>query len=251
MPPSPFNELLFLGFLILDMTMVVVVYRVFGREGLFGYVVLAIIACNIEVLKLVQMFGMTVTLGNILYGSLFLTSDILVELYGKREAQRAVWLGFSGLVLITVFMQLALLFRPAPIDSAQPHLAAIFGFLPRIAVASLTAYVLSQLTDVAIFWAIKQWMRDKALWVRNNVSTLFSQGLDTVTFTVLAFAPMPLIGRVPGFENWQTIWQVAWTTYVIKFIVSVLDTPFVYWARLVGWRVYGLQPTRATGSRVF
>ena len=223
-----FNELLFAFFLLLDMTMVVVVYRLFGREGLMGYVVLAIIACNIEVLKLVKMFGMEVTLGNILYGSIFLTSDILAELYGKKQAQKAVWLGFTALVLVTIFMQLALRFTPSAVDQAQPHLQAIFGFLPRVAVASLTAYVISQLTDVTIFIGIKRAMQDRALWVRNNVSTVFSQAVDTLIFTVLAFAPLPFIGRVPGFEDWPTIWAVALTTYVIKFIVSVADTPFVY-----------------------
>jgi len=97
---------------------------------------------------------------------------------------------------------------------------------------------------VTIFIAIKRAMRDRALWVRNNVSTVFSQAVDTVIFTVLAFAPLPFIGRVPGFEDWPTIWAVALTTYVIKFIVSVADTPFVYWARLVGWQRYAgeIQP---------
>ncbi|MDQ3024376.1 MAG: VUT family protein, partial [bacterium] len=62
------NELLWVAFLLVDMCMVVLVYRLFGREGLMCYLVFALITCNIEVLKLVQMFGLTVTLGNILYG---------------------------------------------------------------------------------------------------------------------------------------------------------------------------------------
>jgi queuosine precursor transporter len=233
-----FNESLFLLFLLLDMSLVVLAYRLFGKEGLYGYVVLAIITCNIEVLKQVEMFGMAVTLGNILYGSIFLTADILAEVHGKKAAQKAVWLGFSALLLATLFMQLALQFVPSASDQAQLHLAWIFGFMPRVALASLAAYVLSQLLDVAIFMRIKQRMRGRSLWIRNNASTLLSQAVDTVAFTILAFAPLPGIGAVAGFEQWGVIWDIVLTTYAIKLMVSVLDTPFVYWARLVGRKVH-------------
>jgi queuosine precursor transporter len=233
-----FNELLFLLFLLLDMSLVVLVYRLFGKEGLYGYVVLAIITCNIEVLKQVNMFGMAVTLGNILYGSIFLTADILAEVHGKKAAQKAVWLGFTALLLATAFMQLALQFTPSPSDQAQPHLTWIFSILPRVALASLTAYTLSQLLDVTVFIHLKRLMHGRSLWVRNNASTLLSQAVDTVIFTLLAFAPLPWIGAADGFEQWNVIWAVVFTTYVIKVIVSVLDTPFVYWARQVGRQVH-------------
>jgi queuosine precursor transporter len=237
--PMPwFNELLFIVFLLLDMSLVVLTYRLFGKEGLYGYVVLAIITCNIEVLKQVEMFGMAVTLGNILYGSIFLTADILAEVHGKKAAQKAVWLGFTALLLATLFMQLAIQFVPSTSDQAQPHLAWIFGFMPRVALASLAAYVFSQLLDVTIFMRIKQRMRGRSLWLRNNASTLLSQAVDTVTFTILAFAPLPGIGAVAGFEQWNVIWDIVLTTYIIKLMVSVLDTPFVYWARLVGRKVH-------------
>lgn len=226
-------------FLIADMCAVVAMYRWFGKEGLYAYMVLALIACNIEVLKLVNMFGLTVTLGNILYGSLFLTSDILVEMHGKAEARKAVLVSFFALLLMTGFIQLSILMHPAPGDSAQPHLVALFSFLPRVAIASLTAYIISQLTDVTLFHLIKQRTAGRKLWLRSNASILLSQALDTTVFTLLAFAPLPVLPKVPGFESWATIWSVGWTAYVLKLMVSVSDTPFVYWARAVGRKRYG------------
>lgn len=231
-----FNELLFFAFLLLDMCLVVLMYRLFGREGLFGYVVLAIITCNIEVLKQVEMFGLPVTLGNVLYGSIFLTSDIMAEVYGKAQARKAVWLGFAAMLLSTLFIQIALHFKPNEYDAAHPHLVALFQFLPRIAVASLLAYLISQHFDVWVFIRIKQAMQGRALWIRKNASTLLSQGLDTVLFTLLAFAPLPLLGSVDGFEDWRVIWGIGLSTYILKMLVCVMDTPFVYWARVIGMK---------------
>lgn len=230
------NELLFFAFLLLDMCLVLLMYRLFGREGLYGYVVLAIITCNIEVLKQVEMFGLPVTLGNVLYGSIFLTSDIMAEVYGKAQARKAVWLGFATMLLSMLFIQVALLFQPNATDAAHPHLVALFQFLPRIAVASLLAYLLSQHFDVWVFTRIKAAMQGRALWFRKNASTALSQLLDTIVFTLLAFAPLPFLGTVDGFEDWRVIWGVGVTTYLLKMIVCVLDTPFVYWARQIGNR---------------
>jgi uncharacterized integral membrane protein (TIGR00697 family) len=230
------NELIWLLFLLFDMLAVVAVYRFFGREGLMGYVVLAIITCNIEVVKLVDMFGFTVTLGNILYGSLFLTSDILAEIHGRRTANKAVLLGFAAMLLMTAFMQISLVMRPSQFDAAHPHLQAVFSLMPRVAFGSLCAYLLSQLFDIWAFLHIKRLTEGRALWFRNNVATFISQAIDTVLFSLLALAPLPILGTVPGFESWSTIWTVAWTAYVLKLIVAVVDTPFVYWARAISRR---------------
>jgi uncharacterized integral membrane protein (TIGR00697 family) len=254
------NELLFVAFLAFDMTMVVLMYRWFGKAGLMAYVVLAVIACNIQVVKLVDMFGLTVTLGNVLYGSIFLTSDILIEVHGKKEARKAVWLGFAALILMTAYMKYAIWLKPSPLDAAQPHLEALFNVLPRITFASLTAYLCSQLHDIWAFSLIRLKTGRQLLWLRNNAAGLASQALDTVVFTTLAFAPLPgLVGKpllgsmavVPGFETWATVWGVMWTTYIIKVIVLVSDTPFVYWGRAIGHKMYGtelglpLQPVTA------
>jgi queuosine precursor transporter len=248
------NEAIWTIFLVADMCAVVAMYRWFGKEGLYAYMVLAIIACNIEVFKLVEMFGFTVTLGNILYGSLFLTTDILGEVHGKQEAKKAVWLGFVALVLMTGFIQLSIWMKPAPIDQAQAHLVGLFTFLPRIAIGSLTAYLLSQFCDVWIFHKVRGFTGPRKLWLRNKVGTMLSQAVDTTVFTMIAFAPIPALGIVPGFDTWSTVFTVWWTAYFLKLLVSVADTPFVYWARTIGRRVYGLDqgvPLRGTGETAF
>jgi uncharacterized integral membrane protein (TIGR00697 family) len=231
------NELLWFAFLIGDLLLALLVYRLFGRDGLIAYIVLAIIACNLQVLKLVDIFSVTTTLGNVLYGSIFFCTDLLSEVHGKAAARRAVWLGFAAIILVTLFMQVALWFTPSAYDEMQPHLTALFGFLPRVVVASLIAYMLSQLHDV---WAFHWWrerLGGRHLWLRNNASTLVSQLIDSTVFVGLAFAPLPIIGTVPGFETWPVVLSVWVTTYVIKLFVAVVDTPFLYWGRAIGRRL--------------
>ena len=216
------NELLWLGFALLDLTMVVILFRLFGRPGLYALIVFNLLLCNIQVLKTVELFGMTTTLGNVLYASVFLATDLLSEFFGKEEARKGVLLGFMTLVMGAAYMQIALLFSPAPGDFAHQHMQAIFGFWPRVALASMAAYLVSQMHDVWAFHAIKARTGDGRLWLRNNVSTLVSQLLDTLIFCSIAF--------VGVFET-PVLVEICITTYVMKVLVAVLDTPFIYLAR--------------------
>ena len=216
------NELLWAGFAFIDLTMVLVIFRFFGGIGLYGLIVFNLILCNIQVLKTVELFGLTTTLGNLLYASVFLATDLLSEYFGKEQARKGVLLGFVALVLATVYMQLALLFVPAGDDFASPHLQAIFGFLPRLAVASMAAYLVSQLHDVWSFHYWRERTQGRHLWLRNNASTLVSQLLDSAIFCSIAF-----IGVFPR-GVW---WEILLTTYLMKTIVAILDTPFIYLAK--------------------
>ncbi len=224
------NEILWIGFALLDLSLVLVVYRFFGKTGLFGLIVFNLILCNVQVLKTIELFGLTTTLGNILYASVFLSTDMLSEFHGKKAAKKAVYLGFIILLMAVVYMQLALKFAPAPDDFAQPHLEVIFGFLPRIALGSICAYLISQLHDVYVFHKLKDIMGDRHLWLRNNASTLVSQLLDSSVFCFVA-----LWGLFP-FDVWI---EILLTTYLFKVIVAVMDTPFLYMARRIHARVYG------------
>jgi hypothetical protein len=216
------NEALWLGFAVLDLFMVVIIFRLFGKTGLFALIVFNLLLCNIQVMKTVELFGMTTTLGNVLYASVFLSTDLLSEYFGKETAKRGVLIGFLTLAMATVYMQIALLFTPAEGDFAHPHLQAVFGFMPRVALGSMAAYLVSQMHDVWAFHLIREKTGERMLWLRNNVSTLVSQGLDSLIFCVIAFY---------GLFETTVFLQILATTYIMKAFVSVLDTPFIYLAK--------------------
>jgi len=217
------NELLWAGMLLANFGAVLLAYRLYGRLGLYIWIPISAIVANIQVIKAVNLFGLDATLGNIVYATSFLVTDILSENYGRKDATRAVGIGFFALLSMTGLMSLALRFVPSEADFAQESLATIFGFMPRIAGASLIAYLVSQYHDI---WAFAFWKKRRPatrfLWLRNNASTMLSQLLDTAIFTVIAFW---------GVFEGSVFWQIFWSTYLLKWIVAALDTPFVYLAK--------------------
>jgi uncharacterized integral membrane protein (TIGR00697 family) len=217
------NELLWLIMLAANFAAIMIAYRLWGRAGLFIWIPIAAVLANIQVTKTVVLFGFEATLGNIVYATSFLATDILSENYGIKHAKKAVGIGFFTLIVMTVLMNLAIYFVPAESDFVQESMTTIFSLMPRIALASLAAYGVSQLHDI---WAYDFWRRKypsaRAIWLRNNLSTMVSQLIDSVVFTLIAF-----YGVFPS----EILIEIVGTTYVLKWIVAAADTPFIYLAR--------------------
>ncbi len=222
--PITFNNLLWVGFILLDLGLVTIIYRFFGKTGLYVVIVASIITANIQVVKTVEIFGFVATLGNVLYGSIFFATDILSEVYGKKAARRGVWLGFIGMLLMTLWMQLGLRFIPHASDFAQGPLSTIFDLMPRIAAGSMIAYVVSQHHDIWAFLYWKKRTKGRFLWLRNNASTMVSQAIDSVIFCSIALW---------GLYDTNVWLQILVSTYVMKLIVAAIDTPFLYLAKKI------------------
>lgn len=214
------NEILWIIFAITNFLLFLACFKIFGKSGIFAWIAMGTILANIQVMKSITLFGLEATLGNIMYGTIFLATDALSEKYGKKESQKGVYIGFFTLAVSIILMEIALLFKPNVIDIAQPHLEAIFGVYLRVAAASLVAYIISQSLDVNLFHKIKSRLPEtKWLWVRNNVATIISQLVDTAIFVTLAFL---------GTMEISTLFEIFLSTFLIKMMVALLDTPFVY-----------------------
>ena len=219
-----FNSLLWIGFILLDLGLVILIYRFFGKTGLYVVIVASIITANIQVVKTVEVFGFVATLGNVLYGSIFFATDILSEVYGRKAARRGVWLGFIGMLLMALWMQIGLRFIPHASDFAQGSLSTIFGLMPRIAAGSMVAYLVSQHHDIWAFLYWKKRTKGRFLWLRNNASTMASQAIDSIIFCSIALW---------GLYDTNTWLQILVSTYVMKLIVAAVDTPFLYLAKKI------------------
>lgn len=217
------NECLWFAMAVLDFGLVLLIYRLYGRLGMLLWVPIGTILANLQVLKVVELFGMTATLGNIAYGSVFLATDILSENHSKRDAHTAVNIGFISMLAMLAIMSLAVRFEPTEADFAHEHLRTLFCFMPRVVAGSLLAYIASQYHDI---WSYHAWRRllpeTRYLWVRNNFSTLVSQAIDTLIFTTVAFA---------GVFDAGVFWSIVITTYLLKAVVALMDTPCIYIAK--------------------
>ncbi|WP_314590857.1 queuosine precursor transporter [Paenibacillus terrigena] len=211
-------------FALVNFALFLICYRFFGKKGLYAWVGVATVIANIQVTKNIEMFGFVMTLGNTIYGTIYLTSDLLNEKYGEKEAKKAVWFGFFTLITTTIMMQMALQFKPHESGmEAQAAMELIFGMMPRLALGSLAAYFISQFLDVRIYTFLKKMFnKPNQLWIRSNGSTGISQLVDSAVFCTIAFA---------GVYSWDVWFDIFITTYVLKFIISVASTPALYIAR--------------------
>ena len=222
------NEMLLAGQVLLAYGAVVVAWRFFGRSGLYAWSVLATVAANIEVVAQVRAFGMDMTLGNVLFASTFLVTDVLSEMCGKAEANRAVRIGIFGSVCFVLVSQMWMHFVPGQEDFALPHMREVFGNTPRIVAASLLVYAVVQHLDVLLYHAFWRWTdrlfqnHRRWLWVRNNGSTMLSQLCNSVLFTFGAFW-----GTFPA----RYLWGIVGSSLAIFVATSLLDTPFIYLCR--------------------
>jgi hypothetical protein len=219
-----FNEVLWIELLLTNFLIVILAYKLFGKTGLYVWTAVGVILANIQVMKTIQIFGLVTAMGNVIYSSLFLVTDILNENHSKKDAQKAVWIGFFVLITTTLIMQVSIQFIPDESDFLSEHITEIFSVLPRIAFASLIAYLVSQSHDVWFFAKLKKRHKTKYLWLRNNLSTVTSQLIDNTLFTLIAFV---------GVFSWSVIGQIFLTSYFLKVIVAAGDTPFVYLARKI------------------
>jgi uncharacterized integral membrane protein (TIGR00697 family) len=188
--------------------------------------VLALGVANIIASKVIILFGFAAPAGIIVYPLTFMVTDVVSEVYGKQKAKRIVWTGFAMMVLLLVITRIAVWLPPAPFYREQEAFRKIFDASSRIILASLIAYLASQSCDVALFHFWKGVTKDRHLWIRNNLSTMTSQLIDTILFIFIAFY---------GIYNFYDCFRLIGGQYLFKFVFAVLDTPFVYmgvwWAK--------------------
>lgn len=219
-----YNEFVGVIAFLVTFVMMVLMFRFFGKQGLYAWVAMGTIIANIQVLKTVDIFTISATLGNVMFASIYLATDILNDIYGRKVAKKAVWLGFTSTLVMIIVMQVSLAFAPSEADIAQDALKTIFDVIPRIAIASIVAYIIGQHIDVFIFNAIKKvFTSDRTFFIRAYGSTTLSSIIDTALFVLIAFYGGPLPNNV--------ILEIFITTYLLKLVSTIFNVPFGYWAK--------------------
>jgi len=219
------QELLWVTTLILDLTGTLILYRFFGKVGLQVAIAAAIILANLQGPKLTEIFGFETTIGVIFYSGIFLATDILSENYGRAEANKAVRMGFVVSIIVLTMLSMSMLYTPTDRQFAiDVHNAfdTILNFAPRFVLGSLFAYLVSQSFDVWAFHKIKEFTGEKWLWLRNNLSTMCSQILDTAVFSLVVWW---------GTVDLITALKLGAVKFGFKMVIAMIDTTFIYWAR--------------------
>ena len=178
------------------------------------------VLANVLATKQIEFCGMVLTTGMFAFPLTSLIGDIVNEVYGMKVAKRFVYFGFTCMAVSSLIIQIAIHVPGAEFWGQDEAFKTTLGATFRITVASLVAFLVSQLWDVWIFGVLHKMTKGKALWLRNNVSTISAQIVDSIIFAVVGFW-----GVLPG-DALRGLIMGAWG---VKFAIALLDTPFCYW----------------------
>ena len=216
------NNLIIICEVVFVFTALLLCKKLFRKSGVIAWVPIATVLANIITAKNAEIIGLSTAIGTVMFASTFLATDILSECYSIEDAKKAVKLGLFSDVLLIVATQIALLYKPSAFDYAHDAMKTLFSLNLRISIASAVMYYIANMADIYIFNRIKQRTEGKALWLRNNISTILCNCLENFGFIGIAFA---------GIYDLQTIITIAVSTSIIEAFVAVCDTPFLYLAK--------------------
>ena len=229
------QETLWLLVVFYDLSLAIFLYRFFGKYGLYCAVILGIVLGNLQGGKVSELtlFGMqfNVSMGAILYSGIYFATDLLNEKFGKDEANRAVMLGFVANIAVMLTLVLSTKFLPSDLtgSAAEVHdaISVLAFYSPIFIIGSLTAYLVSQRFDVWFFHYLKNLTNGKKLWLRNNLSTMASQLIDTLIYQFTWVLATDL--------TFTQAFAISMAKYIIKILIALIDTAFIYSLR--NWEI--------------
>jgi hypothetical protein len=192
--------------------------------------VTALVVSNLIAVKLIAVGPLTLPAAVVLFPIAYICGDVLTEVYGFRAARRAIWLGFGCNLVAVLAVTLAGRLPASPVwtaggftdpEAAQAAFDAMFGFSPRLLLASFAAYLVGEFLNAYVLARLKVATAGRWLWLRTIGSTLVGQGADSAVFITLAFAGIlpgsALLGAVLSQWGFKTAYEVVATplTYAV------------------------------------
>ncbi len=193
-----------------------------GLIALTAIFIAALITSTLIGSKLVVIGPLTLSAGIVVFPFTFLSLDVIADCFGRATANKTVQISIPVQLFVIFFVWLGGVLPQSPYRPLGSAYAKMFSLAPRMVLASVIAFFVSQLFDVSIFLSVKERTQGKRLWLRTNVATLLSQLIDTA-----AFSAVFLGGVIPVFE----IVKAGATVYCAKVALGFVNTPFVYLGR--------------------
>ena len=174
---------------------------------------------NTTATKLVQLGPFVVSGAIIIFPISYIFGDILTEVYGYKASRKIIWSGFGAIILMSLSYWIVQLLPPASFWQNQTAYETILGGIPRIVLASMTAYFCGEFSNSFVLSRMKVWMQGKHLWMRTIGSTIVGEGVDSIVFVFIAF-----YGTIPL----NALFTLIGSIYLLKVIYEVIATPFTY-----------------------
>lgn len=189
-----------------------------------GLLVTCYITANVMAAKLININGLTLfDAGTILFPITYMLGDVLTEIWGLHTAKRVIWLTFICQVIFVAFTWIGIsLPYPADTSATAEAYATVFGFVPRIMLGSLVAFLFGELINSWSMVKIKEKTGERLLWLRTIGSSVFGHIVDTTLFVLIAF-----VGTVPP----RDLLSMIGIQIPVKLLIEAIGgTPLAYWA---------------------
>lgn len=219
-----FNGILLFVEILLCFGGIVAVKRFLGKEGLFAWITIATCLAEIQVCKGIRLFGIDTSMGNVLFASTFLCTDILRECYGQEYAKKGPVFSLLGALTYVIFAIVTPLAKPASFDLVQNSMKQLFAMSIRVTSASILMLFVANALDVWLYNKLFQKTKGKAMWLRNNVCTIICNCSENFFFTFLGFF---------GIYDMKTVVTISVSASIIEIIIALCDTPFLYLAKRI------------------
>jgi uncharacterized integral membrane protein (TIGR00697 family) len=189
---------------------------------LLGFFIVSLVLANTLGTKITSLFGVRVSVGIFFIPIMFLVTDIIAEVHGKQKAKAFVYIAIFTQLFLLIMAYAAIKLPANPTWGNQEAFASVFGASLRMTIASIIAFIISQFHDVWAFHFWKEKTKGKYLWLRNNLSTMASQLIDTVLFMFIAFYKINPKFTVPF------IITLIIPYWLFKIGFALIDTPLAY-----------------------
>jgi queuosine precursor transporter len=174
--------------------------------------------------KVCTVWGFTFGAGVLFFPISYLFGDILTEVYGYARSRKVVWAGFGAMIFTASMTEFVRWLPGAESWENGAAYETIFATAPRVAMASLIAYLVGEFMNSYVLAKMKVWSEGQHLWMRTIGSTIIGEAIDSVIFYPVAFL---------GIWSDALVMEVMISNYIIKVIWEILMTPFTY--KLVGF----------------
>ena len=191
---------------------------------ILGLFVAVLLISNIASTKIIAVWKFTFDGGTILFPLSYIFGDILTEVYGYRQARKAIWVGFFSAFLMSLVLWVVGILKPAQGWDLQSAYLSILGQAPRIVGASLIAYFAGEFINSYILAKLKIATKGRWLWTRTIGSTIVAELIDTLLFCFIAF-----YGLYPN----SLLLSIIISNYVFKVGLEAILTPATY--KIVGF----------------
>jgi uncharacterized integral membrane protein (TIGR00697 family) len=181
--------------------------------GLFaGFILIS----NLASTRIVKVGFLEFDAGTLMFPFTYIFGDVLTEVYGFAKSRKVIWTGFLTLFLATVLLWVASLFPAAPGWEGDAAWLTVMGLVPRLAIASLIAYLIGEFANSITLAKMKAKRPNKGPAFRFIASTLVGQFFDTILFASVAFL---------GVLDSGLWWKLVGSNYLFKVGVEIILLP--------------------------